>query len=298
MKTIVKVGGGSVTGSMHKDSNRNNQDSFAFREGDGYIVGVVADGCGSSHRSEFGAHLVAYRIAESLHASMAQAKIIRSITKDDNIESLCDHFVTKATNDALSSLDYALRTRHGNSPEELRHFSETLYEYGLCTLLIMIVTDTFAGTWGVGDGAQCLLLRDRNGLQPHFMSIEPCDGNKPPYLGYRLDPRTVFDQKHLLHPIKQSSLAIGATIDCEVVGLAIMSDGFKKEHQEHISTILSDHRFIDNPHKATQILNRLNAGKQKINWEERRVERQPSTFEDDATIVFVQFHKVEEGVMS
>jgi len=73
MKTIIKAGGGSTAGSLHRNSNRNNQDSFAFQQGDGYIVGVVADGCGSAYRSEFGAHLVAYRVAEALDTGMAQA---------------------------------------------------------------------------------------------------------------------------------------------------------------------------------------------------------------------------------
>lgn len=207
---------------------------------------------------------------------------------------LYESIVNQAVNDALGSLDAALRTKKGCQREDLRHFSEALYEYGLCTLVMMIATNTYVGIWSIGDGAHATLFDIHeppyNGFQLEFRAIEPCEGNKPPYLGYRLDPRTVFEEAHLLHPIQQFSIALPCGDDHHLMGVAIMSDGFRREHEEHIRHILSDPRFTNNQHKATQYLNKLNGGKQKIDWDNRRITRQPSAFEDDATIVFVQFH--------
>lgn len=297
MKTIIKAGGGSTTGSTHRNSNRNNQDSYAFREGNGYVVGVVADGCGSAHRSEFGAHLVAYRVAESLDSGMAEAHANGPIVFDPKnpwAGILYDTVVHRAVGDALSALDNALRIKKGSSKEDQRHFSEKLYEYGLCTLVMMIVTETYVAIWSVGDGAYATLLDihepPHNGLQLGFVAIEPCEGNKPPYLGYRLDPRTIFEDTKLLYPRKQMSMALSCD-DHHAVGIAIMSDGFKATHEAQIAEILRDPKFTENPHKTTQFLNRQNAGKQRINWEEHRIDREPTTFEDDATIVFVQFQQ-------
>lgn len=277
------AGGGSTSGSMHRNANLNNQDSFAFRQHPDYVVGVIADGCGSAARSEFGAHLVAYRTVEALDRQLSKAYYAPFIDP-----TIFDGMVLKATNNALKSLDKALRAHSDDLCKEAqKHFSEALYEYGLCTTLVMIVTKYFFGVWRIGDGGVSILGIDGE-FKHHILS--PCEGNRPAYLGYRLDPRTIFEQHEMLYP---QNVVMMKMYDIPI-GVAIMSDGFdldRSDHQEHIRTILTDSRYTSNPQKTNQFLNKLNAGKQRIIWEERRIERQRSTFEDDATIVFVQFGK-------
>ncbi len=47
----------SIIGETHQKLFYNNQDAYAFYEDEKIIIGVVADGCGSSHSSEVGARL-------------------------------------------------------------------------------------------------------------------------------------------------------------------------------------------------------------------------------------------------
>lgn len=48
---------GSTVGTTHQKLNYNNQDSYELIQTSNYIIGVIADGCGSGHKSEVGAHL-------------------------------------------------------------------------------------------------------------------------------------------------------------------------------------------------------------------------------------------------
>lgn len=52
------IASASVIGSEHARFNLNNQDSLLVTESEDYLMGIVSDGCGSSHYSEVGSNLM------------------------------------------------------------------------------------------------------------------------------------------------------------------------------------------------------------------------------------------------
>ncbi len=136
---------GSVIGREHQRLNKNNQDAFCVRATDDYVIGVIADGCGSCAHSEVGAwlgvELVAGAIAEALPQSLT-SKQIEEIGKT-----------------VLIQLPHKLNP----------------YDYYLFTILGFIITPEETTLFGCGDG---MMVINGELTQWHFAN------NAPPYLIY------------------------------------------------------------------------------------------------------------------
>ena len=55
MKDEFEIAVGSIVGTNHVKTFKNNQDAYAYKVGDNYIVACIADGCSAGDYSEFGA---------------------------------------------------------------------------------------------------------------------------------------------------------------------------------------------------------------------------------------------------
>lgn len=136
---------GSIIGSEHQRVNKNNQDALAVRSADDYLLGVVADGCGSCTHSEVGAWLAVELIAEAIAANP------NAITDDDGCRELGEK---------------VLRKLPPQLPAE---------KYYLFTLLGFVITPEETVVFGCGDGTLAI-----NGEITRWEFAN----NAPPYLIY------------------------------------------------------------------------------------------------------------------
>lgn len=136
---------GSIIGSEHQRVNKNNQDALTVRFGDDYLLGVVADGCGSCAHSEVGAWLAVELIIEAIAANP------NLITDEDTCRELGEEILQKL-------------------PPQL-----PAEKYYLFTLLGFVITPKEAVIFGCGDGTLAI-----NGEVTRWEFAN----NAPPYLIY------------------------------------------------------------------------------------------------------------------
>ncbi|OKH13431.1 protein phosphatase 2C domain-containing protein [[Limnothrix rosea] IAM M-220] len=63
---------GSVIGREHQRLHKNNQDAMLVTSTDDFLIGIVADGCGSQSHSEVGAWLGVNLLAEAIAAHLPE----------------------------------------------------------------------------------------------------------------------------------------------------------------------------------------------------------------------------------
>lgn len=82
-----------VTGSSHRQLHYNCQDAIALHQDDGFIVGIVADGCGSGRHSQVGACLGAEFAMEFCKRHFRKSQFDAAFLLQNMIEylhQLCD----------------------------------------------------------------------------------------------------------------------------------------------------------------------------------------------------------------
>ncbi|MGC4119006.1 MAG: protein phosphatase 2C domain-containing protein [Myxococcales bacterium] len=179
------IAGGTVAGRHHAQAGRNNQDAFAWRQGEQGIVGVVTDGCSSGVRSEVGAaiggQLVAQAMAEELTTSPLEA-------------------LERVQAKVLRSLSELARAMSGSEPGT-EAFVRVVGDHFLFTVVGVALTPERAWAFTLGDG-----LVAANGA---VENLGPFPGNAPPYLGYALCGRPVaFDFRPLPVPADLCSVLL------------------------------------------------------------------------------------------
>lgn len=151
----------SVLGQGHREEARNNQDAVAFRAERELLVGVVADGCSASPRSEVGAALGARWLAEWLPTFAAYEKDPVALVKQAR-EGLLGY---------LTSVIDGLRPHREERVESVQ-------ELFLFTVLAVLVDDERALAFGLGDGLAAV-----NG---EVTLLEAGPDGAPPYITYEL----------------------------------------------------------------------------------------------------------------
>ena len=136
---------GSVIGCAHIRINKNNQDAVLIKSTADYVIGIVADGCGSKTHSEVGAWF--------------GVEIL--------VEAIANHLPQSLTEETLDTIGEQVIDRL----PKLSNFQD----YYLFTLLGFVVTSTDTIVFGCGDG-----LFSING----DLSQLSFENNAPPYLIY------------------------------------------------------------------------------------------------------------------
>lgn len=145
---------GLATGYSHRQLHYNCQDAYALHKEDGFIVGVVADGCGSGSNSEVGAQL---------GAAFAMNFLVRHCRRQEfDATFLLQHLV-----------EYLHQLRDLHQPANPANFVEN---YLLFTLLGFVVTPKRTHIFHSGDGYL--------GVNGVIRSID--HGNRPRYIGLHL----------------------------------------------------------------------------------------------------------------
>jgi hypothetical protein len=149
----------SVIGETHQKLYYNNQDAYEFYQDENSIIGIVADGCGSSHSSEVGARL---------GANFA-VNYCKRITASDTFDA--DNFM-KAIVNYLEGILLLQQT------EEREEF---IKNYFFFTLIGFVVTKESTFIFHSGDG--CYILNDDE--------VVLDENNRPAYLAKALLGETV-----------------------------------------------------------------------------------------------------------
>lgn len=136
---------GTAIGTEHQRLNKNNQDAFLVREMDDYLVGVVADGCGSCPQSEVGAWLGVELAVQGISERLPDV--------------LDEDFFRNLRQTIINGLPRVL------APQK----------YSLFTLLGFVITPTETVIFSCGDGVMAV-----NGE----LTIWEFENNAPPYLIY------------------------------------------------------------------------------------------------------------------
>lgn len=131
-----KLIGASATGTSHRHGHQPCQDYFAWRVMEsGEIVVAVADGAGSAQRSDEGAELACKRVLEAMTPTEG----------GDNI----DPDAWKETlGFAFQKAAMGLRFKALEENVKIEHFA--------CTLIVLLLADTFTLAAQVGDGASLI----------------------------------------------------------------------------------------------------------------------------------------------
>lgn len=172
MKKIFRLAAASVQGRSHRESNKNNQDSFYYLN-ENELIGIVCDGCGSGKHSEVGSKIGASMIVNEIKRVMGKVNVG---TKPE--------IILKQVKDNVLAQLLVLANAMGDS------IRQVINDYFLFTVV---------GFFNYGDEIVFFILGDGviivNG---EIMEIGPFENNEPPYLTYSLCETSLKNVKSAL----------------------------------------------------------------------------------------------------
>jgi len=155
------IGGATQQGTVHILDNSNNQDAISICIEDDLIIGIVCDGCTSTHddlinsysNNEIGSKLIAHTLSNILRSQLSESKIIDETFLEVVAKKLFDH---------LKSL-ISIMSLEGEKEKEI-----FIFDYLMTTILCFIVTENSFIVFNCGDGIiglnNIFQLIDENGL--------------------------------------------------------------------------------------------------------------------------------------
>ncbi|MDD3900675.1 MAG: protein phosphatase 2C domain-containing protein [Fermentimonas sp.] len=153
----IKIASGSIIGSVHHKMCYNNQDHYIVEQNDDYIIGLVADGCGSGANSEVGAKLCLQFIRSFIsHAIRSNAHWKETL--EIEIHKYLEQLVTL------------------HNPANSNHF---IHENLLFTLVGFVVYNDEVTLFNAGDGVICI---------NHDIKVID-QNNQPKYIAYGLQEK-------------------------------------------------------------------------------------------------------------
>ncbi len=156
----------SILGRHHREIGKNNQDAFYVLEDENLVIGLVADGCGSTVHSEVGSNLAVRIIANLIKKHIYQIKQTNDLLEKVRLDFLVELHI--------------LVNQIGTS------VSKTINDFFLFTLVGFILDAKELIVFSLGDGV--VVVND------DIKKIGPFPQNEPPYLAYALTGSTLENQ--------------------------------------------------------------------------------------------------------
>ena len=268
-----EVAAGTVAGTEHASSGRNNQDGFACRWSEGALVGVVCDGCTASPHSEVGARIGARIVAEQLHQAM---EISQDLDSRDGIAEMLEETRQKVIS-SLGALGLAMGS----------NLAAVAGEYFLFTVVGFAIGRRSSFTFSIGDGVLAV-----NG---EILNIGPFPGNEPPYLAYgslvassleATNPELLQFHIHHVLPTKElESVMVGSDgIEqariAEIRALPGLTEPFGP-----LSQFWTEDRYFKNPATVQRRLAQANRCVSRMDWASRTRTEETGLLPDDTTLV-------------
>lgn len=226
-----EIAGGSVAGRAHVHARRNNQDAWHTLTRDGFTVAVVADGCGSGHRSEAGALLGVRILAEALAGGLPSSDSPDLVLETARLRLL----------DALGTIARALDPG-GREPRAV------VAQYLLFTLVGAVLTPSWSAVFALGDG-----LAYVNGER---IAVSYPD-DTPPYAAYSLTGSSLTDSRPDLLRFRVLRLLPTDEVESILVGTDGVAD---LEGAGPLRRFWEDDRSFANPYHVARQLHLANGG--------------------------------------
>jgi hypothetical protein len=246
------VGTGVVAGADHRHVDRPGQDAVAVHVTRDHAVAVVCDGCGSAPGSQVGAA----RGARLFAGARAERRARGAAVGDQDAWAA-------ARADVIARLTTLLDGLPGDR-------DRAIHELLLFTVVAAAISrDAAIAVWAVGDGAYAI------GDRAHVLG--PFDDNRPPYIGYDL----------LGCPPEPHAFA--ATADVAGV-LIIGTDGASalSASADHRRELCEPSRVAHRDGVRRYLAVRARTP-DRIDWDERRVIREPAALRDDAAVAVIRW---------
>lgn len=260
---------GTVVGTEHRRTGRNNQDGYFIAANDYVLSAVVSDGCSSSASSEVGAKLLARFVAEEVMRLMKYEWVIKGSEIMDCLEKRIVDYIR------------IILSLHQN-PEA------TLDEMFLATIVGVIMNDYFTTVYTIGDGVYSLNevveVIDENNA-PNYPAYKVLPGS------YKVDESKIrfhVRQEICTDKVKSVVIATDGAAELEAKTESTLLVLGKQERVGGLDQFEKDARYLKNPSLLQKRLNQLNGEKTHINWEERTLKKNGGILRDDTTIVMLK----------
>jgi hypothetical protein len=238
IQEIFEVAHGTITGSDHKWSGRNNQDSFHWLSNDKAIVAVVCDGCGGAKHSEIGSKIASRFLTEFIFEEIQNYQIL-SITHINGIISHARYSLLNLAHYTASKINY-------------HNFKQALIDYFLFTVIGVILTEENSIIFSAGDGV--FIVNEKSTI------IGPFPNNEPPYVTYELisDSPQTFQIQQISPTQNINNTLIGTDGVSDLIKCSELNLPGKKEKVGLISQFWENDTYFKNPEMINRKLNLVN----------------------------------------
>ncbi len=265
---------GTVIGTYHIKTNKNNHDSLFYVENKDHIVAIVCDGCGSGSHSEVGSSIgvtsLAWELTRSgIHRAGNDAQKVAKL-----LESIRHLMINR-----ISSCAYRVGLP----------FVKVISEYFLFTIVAVVIGKENTYVFSLGDGTYNL-----NGTTT---VIGPFENNAPPYIAYgaivdRLNGITENDLRFVVNEIIPTE---------ELQSIVICTDGIddfiaaenkkipgKDELVGPLSQFWTNDLFFKNHTTLERRLCLINRTFTKINRKTKAIQVERGHLLDDTTLIAIR----------
>lgn len=273
----------SVTGARHLRVGRNGQDAAIARVTRRGALAVVCDGCSSGAYSEVGARLGGLLVARAIERVIDggaglgdEAHPVAVGGEAGERPALGDPETWRAVREHVVASLAAVAEQVGGDRERVVH------DQLLFTIVAAAVRDDEAVVWAIGDGAYAL------GDAAHV--IGPFEGNAPPYLAYDLaarDGEVLYDATAVEGDVSRRARdEVLVVVPPGVSTIAVATDGVCDLAGGLVP--LTARRFVDHPDALRRHLSVLARPRERIEWSEQRVVREPAVLQDDCAVAILR----------
>jgi serine/threonine protein phosphatase PrpC len=265
---------GSVVGTYHTRTNKNNQDSFFYVEHQDHIIGVVCDGCGSGEYSEVGANIGGPALAWELSAS--------GIHKAGNDPSKIDELL-KRVRILVSSRLSKCASRVGLP------YVESVSDYFLFTVVAFVIGREYTYIISIGDGFYALNQKQ--------VTLGPFENNAPPYIAYnlvadRLQGITKEELCFVVHEVISTPEVKSIVLGTDGVDDLIEAESKKIPGKEELvgpmSQLWENDLFFNNHAALERRLCLINRTTSRINRKTKALQVERGHLKDDTTLVVIR----------
>lgn len=278
---------GSVVGTDHTKVFKNNQDAYAYKSGENYIVACVADGCGSSKFSEFGAKFGVNFFVNAV-SNILQSLSQKEIDSLKQKEYIPFPFFEKIRLDMLSQMRFLANTMGSE-------FNQTINDFFLFTMVATVITPWGTDIVSIGDGYIALNGEEIDIEIP--VSQDPRLQNAPPYVAYNLTGSKLYQKEDeslkfcLVNSVETTlleSILIGSDGLSKFSNLESENIPGKKDLVGPLSQFWTEDKYYSNDDLIRRKFFMMNHPKVKLDSDTKSLKRYYGLLNDDSTVVVIR----------
>lgn len=263
----IGIASAAVTGARHLRVGRNGQDAAAAWFGGRPRASEVVMGAASraSGAPACGAIVVCDGCSAGAHSEVG-ARLASQLLISQLARRLAAGEAPTA--EMWGALRAELVGELGRIAEGMAGDRElAVHDHFLFTIVAAAWQRDVVSVWALGDGAYA--LGDR------VCTLGPFDDNQPPYLGYEL-----LGTAHAAHVV---------TADASCGSVIVATDGIVELGVDAFVGARALDRYLAHPDALRRQLVVRARGNERVDWELRRIDRQPAELQDDGAIAVMRW---------